>query len=79
MKLTRRELAAVVSATAMAAAGTAGAAAAGAAGAATQADPRASRPTDELQAARDGIKTNGALLAQLTVPMATEPAFQFKA
>ena len=34
---------------------------------------------DEVQAARDRIKTNGALIAKVDLPMATEPAFQFKA
>jgi hypothetical protein len=37
------------------------------------------RPADELQAARGRIKANGETLAQHQVPMATEPAFQFKA
>jgi hypothetical protein len=37
------------------------------------------RPADELQAARERIKANGETLAQHQVPMATEPAFQFKA
>jgi hypothetical protein len=64
MKLTRRELAAVVSATAVAAA---------------QTEPRAPVPADELQIARNRLTANGDLLAQQEVPMATEPAFQFKA
>jgi len=68
MKLTRRELAAVVSATATATAI-----------ARAQTEPRAANPPDELQTARDRLKANGGLLAQQTVPMATEPAFQFKA
>jgi hypothetical protein len=70
MKLTRRELAAVVSATAT-----------GVAAAATtaQTGQGTANPADELQAARDGIKANSDLLARQTVPMATEPAFQFKA
>jgi hypothetical protein len=63
MKLTRRELAAAVSATAVAA----------------QTEPRAANPVDQLQIARDRIKANGDLLAQQRIPMATEPAFQFKA
>jgi hypothetical protein len=37
------------------------------------------RPADELQAARDRIKANAETLAQQQIPMATEPAFQFKA
>jgi hypothetical protein len=65
MKLTRRELAAVVSATAVAAA-------------AAQTEQRAANP-DELQTARNRLAANGELLAQQEVPMATEPAFQFKA
>ena len=41
---------------------------------------RASRhPDEELKAARDRVKANGAALARQEVPMATEPAFQFKA
>jgi hypothetical protein len=59
MKLTRRELAAVVSATALAAA---------------QTELRG----DELQSARDRIKTNGEALARQDVAMSSEPAFQFK-
>jgi len=63
MKLTRRQLAAVVvSATAMA-----------------QTPQTPARPADELQAARDRIKANAETLAQQQIPMATEPAFQFKA
>ena len=60
MKLTRRQLAAVVSATAM---GT---------------ELRAADPADELQAARERLKANSGLLDRQQVPMATEPAFQFK-
>jgi len=33
---------------------------------------------EELRAARNRVKTNGETLAGVTVPMATEPAFQFK-
>jgi hypothetical protein len=36
-------------------------------------------PDDLLQAARDRNKANAAALAAESVPMATEPAFQFKA
>jgi hypothetical protein len=63
MKLTRRQLAAMVSATAMAQA---------------QTEPRAAAPADELQAARERLKANSGLLDRQQVPMATEPAFQFK-
>ena len=34
---------------------------------------------DPLEAARARIKANGDALAKETVPMSTEPAFQFKA
>lgn len=66
MKLTRRQLAAVVSATAMARAQ-------------QQTEPRAAAPTDELETARARLKANSELLAQHELPMATEPAFRFKA
>ena len=64
MKLTRRKLATVlVSATAMAAQQTA--------------------PTpataDDLTAAHERLQANARALAATTIPMATEPAFQFKA
>jgi hypothetical protein len=62
MKLTRRQLAAAVVS----------------ATAIAQTRPTPSNPADELQAARDRIKANGDTLAQQQVPMATEPAFQFK-
>ena len=35
-------------------------------------------PADPLQAAKDRIKANSDALAKEQVPMATEPAFQFK-
>jgi hypothetical protein len=35
-------------------------------------------PADPLQAAKDRVKTAGDALAKEQVPMATEPAFQFK-
>jgi hypothetical protein len=63
-KLTRRQLAtALTSAAALAQ---------------TPSGPPAA-PEDELKAARDRIRTNGAALARQEVPMATEPAFRFKA
>ena len=34
---------------------------------------------DEIQAARDRIKTNADALSKVELPMSTEPAFQFKA
>jgi len=63
MKLTRRQLAAAVVS----------------ATAMAQTRQTPDRPADELQAARERIKANGETLAQHQVPMATEPAFQFKA
>jgi hypothetical protein len=36
-------------------------------------------PGDPLQAAKDRVKTAGDALTKEQVPMATEPAFQFKA
>ena len=66
MKLTRRKLAAtLVSATALSAQQ-------------TPPTPPAA-PDDLLQTARDRLKANAAALAAVPVPMATEPAFQFKA
>jgi hypothetical protein len=65
MKITRRQLAtALAPAVALAK---------------TAAQPAAAAADDELRAARDRIKTNGETLAAHAVPMATEPAFQFKA
>jgi hypothetical protein len=68
MKITRRKLAAVLAAPAALAASVAPVAQA-------QAQPAG----DPLQAAKDRIRTNGEALAKEIVPMATEPAFQFKA
>ena len=65
MKMTRRQLAAVVSATALSASQ-------------VSAEPQAEAPADELTAARDRLKANIALVEQQKVPMAVEPAFQFK-
>jgi len=66
MKLTRRKLATVlVSATAMAA---------------QQPQPAPQpAPDNDLQAARDRLQATAATLAGTPIPMATEPAFQFKA
>jgi len=64
MKLTRRQLAAVL------------------VPAAVELEAQAqTRPTadQEFAAARQRIKTNAEALAPLSVPQATEPAFQFKA
>ena len=65
MKLTRRKLAVtLVSATALSAQQ-------------TQVTPPAA--TDDLKTARDRLKANAAAVAAIPIPMATEPAFQFKA
>ena len=68
MKLTRRKLAtALVSATALVA---------------QQPQPAAqpaTAPDSDLKAARDRLQANAAALAGTPIPMATEPAFQFKA
>jgi hypothetical protein len=73
MKLTRRKLAAAVAATAAA-----GVPLLGAAPLLAQ-TPAPPAPDDELKAARDRLKATGDTLAGQAVPMATEPAFQFKA
>lgn len=41
--------------------------------------PPAQAPADPLEAAKNRIKANGDALSKEAVPMATEPAFQFKA
>ena len=65
MKLTRRNLAAtLVTATAAAA---------------QQPQPAASPENDLVKAAHDRMQANVAALAATPLPMATEPAFQFKA
>ena len=67
MKLTRRELASAVTAAAAAAA-------------LAQTPQRApATPEAELQAARDQVKALVTRLAGQSVPMATEPAFSFRA
>jgi hypothetical protein len=66
MKMTRRQLTAVVSATAISVAS-------------AQTEQRPPAPPDELTAARERLKANSALLDRQQVPMAVEPAFQFKA
>ena len=64
MKLTRRKLAtALVSATAVAA----------------QQPQPAAAPDSDMKIARDRLQANAAALAGTPIPMATEPAFQFKA
>ncbi len=70
-RLTRRKLAAAVL-------GSAAAARAAQTAAEAQAAP-ARTADEELQAARERMRSNLETLARQTVPMATEPAFQFKA
>jgi len=64
MRLTRRQLAIAL--------------APSAALARTTLQPAAAAPDEELRAAREHLKSNGETLAAQAVPMATEPAFQFK-
>ncbi len=47
-----------------------------AAGAAVEAQ---TAPADDFTAAKERIKSNGAELSKYVIPMATEPAFAFKA
>lgn len=63
MRLTRRELGTTLVAVAAAAQTPA---------------PLPATPEAELQAARDNLKTMISRLADQVVPMATQPAFQFK-
>jgi hypothetical protein len=66
VKFTRRKLAATLAASA----------------AATMAQPQtpsSATPDEELKAARERIKTAADALTRQEVPLATEPAFQFKA
>ncbi len=67
MKVTRRRLAGALLVTA----------AARAQSAAQAAPPRT--PEEELKAARARLQAAGDMLTKQEVPMATEPAFQFKA
>ena len=63
MELTRRKLAAALASAAVAAAQ----------------QPSPAPAEDLLKAARDRMQANAAALAAPPIPMATEPAFQFKA
>jgi len=65
IKITRRKLAAVL--------------VSGSALARTSAQAQTAAPADPLQAAKDRIKANSDALAKEQLPMAAEPAFQFKA
>ncbi len=42
-------------------------------------EPQPPAPADDLKTARDRMQANAAALAGTPLPMATEPAFQFKA
>lgn len=66
IKLTRRDIAVVLSGSA-------------AALAQTPNPPPPQNADDEVQAARSQIRQNAQQLAQFPLPMATEPATQFKA
>lgn len=48
-------------------------------GAAQTASAPAPSPEEELKAAREDLRGNARQLAQVSLPMATEPAFRFKA
>jgi hypothetical protein len=63
MKLTRRNLATVLASAAVA----------------TAQQPATPVPGDDLKTARDRMQANAAALDKPAIPMATEPAFQFKA
>jgi len=64
MKLTRRQLATAVCATAILQA---------------QTEQHAAAPGDDLQIARERLKSNAEALSQHELPAATEPAFRFQA
>jgi len=68
MKLTRRQVAATIAALASVPAP-----------ATPQTQPPSQPQADDLTAARDRLKNNAGALAGVTLPMSTEPAFQFKA
>jgi len=63
MKLTRRELAALAAAPL----------------AAQEPPPQPQTPSEELKAPQERLRRTAGTLAKSTVPMATEPAFSFKA
>jgi hypothetical protein len=69
MKLTRRQLAAAISATTISAT---------ALSQAQPQSPQTTAPSDPLQAARDRLKANADILAKQAVPMSIEPAFRFQ-
>jgi hypothetical protein len=74
MKLTRRQLAALISTTTISATAISATAISQAQAQSTQ----AAAPADPLQAARDRLKANADLLAKQAVPMSIEPAFRFQ-
>ena len=72
MRVTRRKLARILTA--------------GAAAAAVQAAPQAPPPPsaqpssdDDLRSARADLRSNAVRIAQVKLPMSTEPAFRFRA
>jgi len=67
MKLTRRQLASMLTAASALAQGS------------SQTPAQPSTPEALLQAARDEVQANAARLASQAVPMNVEPAFEFKA
>ena len=69
MKITRRRLAAAAL----------GSAACLRIGAAPQTPPAPSQPEDLNAAAKEQVRKNSDALSKFDLPMATEPAFQFKA
>jgi len=75
MKMTRRKLAAAIT---LSAASAAAPLLAQTAPAPPRA-PQAPTPDEELKAARDRLQANGEKLAQRSVPMPVQPAFQFRA
>jgi hypothetical protein len=68
MKLTRRQLAAAIAPAALASAQTP-----------APQPPAPQRPADDLAAARELLKTTANALGSVKLPIAVEPAFQFKA
>jgi hypothetical protein len=66
MKVTRRKLAGMIAAGATVAS-------------APAQQPASSGNDDDLRSAREQMRGNALQIAKVTLPMATEPAFQFKA
>jgi hypothetical protein len=57
----------------------AGAAAAAQSGVSQTAPPSTTATDEDLQSARDQMRTNAQQIAKVKLPMPTEPAFHFKA